>query len=271
MGTERSSPHRSTEPAHEPCFHFSVDDVFDSLIEVSERGTPLFTHPFFAFLNDLHRAFGVAVDLYLFLAQKNGGRTRTLAGVSDHIRAELQAARWLRLGPHGLDRDTPPHVQAPAAQRRVFDAIYREIERFAGPGKTTSWVRLHFFSESYDITDYWRERGVTTLLLTDKPAVAYRLPLAKRTVLARSGVAAYRGMTLRRTHERVEKLVRDTASGIRERFDRHLDRHGFLCVLTHENALRDQQVRCLCRTCARYARDRGLIQPSRDPPTRGRL
>ena len=241
-------------------FHFSVDDVIAPLIEVSDRRAPLFSHPFFADLRELHCSFGTPVDLYLFFEQQVDGGRRTLRDVSAHVREEFQQASWLRLGPHGLDSDHPPYVQTPEEQRTVFDAIFREIDRFAGPGKRSQWVRLHCFSEAYEAADYWRENGVSTLLLTDEPAIAYHLPEAERTQLARHGVIEHRGLTLRRTHERAEALAaqRLTAADVRERLDRHLKRHGFLVVFTHDSDLRREPVRAMCRACLEHARERGL-------------
>ena len=37
-----------------PFYHFSVDDVFESLIEITDKGIEVFEHPFFSFLKELH-------------------------------------------------------------------------------------------------------------------------------------------------------------------------------------------------------------------------
>ena len=53
-----------------PFFHFSIDDVIDSLIEVSNPSNDFFSNSFFNFLDTLHSKYDVNIDLYCFY-QKN--------------------------------------------------------------------------------------------------------------------------------------------------------------------------------------------------------
>jgi hypothetical protein len=256
------------EPAITRRLHFSVDDVLSSLIEVTDRSLRLFEHPFFGFLEELHRDSGCPIDLYLFLEHLVDGGRRTLREVSDHVRQEFQRANWLRLGPHGLDDQHPPYQQSPSEQRRVFGTIYREIERFAGPHKRSRWVRLHCFSEAFALADFWRAHGVTTLLTTDGPAIVYGLPAALRWQIARHGTASHLGLEARRSHERAERLVCHGLAGnaIEQRLDEHLTRHGCLVLFTHEIELRDPRVRAMCRRCVAHALEfRSVRSPTTVP------
>jgi len=72
-----------------PFYHFSVDDVFNALIEISDRKIDVFEHPFFAFLKELHDEFDTNIDLYVFFQRKINGKLRTLRDVSGSIKQEL--------------------------------------------------------------------------------------------------------------------------------------------------------------------------------------
>lgn len=237
-----------------------MDDVFDSLLEASDAGTSIFAHPLFRFLREVHETFDARVALYVFLEAERDGRRRSLSEVSSALQAELAAAPWISFGPHGLDYAHPPYSQSRDGQLRTFEAIYREIDRLAGRQRRSPWVRLHSFSEAFDLSDYWLRQGVTTLLLTDKPSVSYRLPADLRAELAARGFVQHEGLTLRRSHERLEALPAGNGSSdaVRLRLDEHLRRHGSLVLFSHEGELAREDVQSVTRVCLAHARDRGL-------------
>jgi len=237
-----------------PFYHFSVDDVFDSFIEVSDRKMPLFEHPFFQFLKQVHNEFGTNVSLSLFYQKNLNGKMRTLTDVSDSIQDAFTENPWLRLGPHALDYDTPPYAQSPAEQIEVFDAIYAEIGRFAGSRAMSKWVRLHYFSESYELAEYLKAKGVTALLSTDKEAVSYRMPTYAKEHLGKVGSVEYEGMTFVRSHLRVETLVRDRVSSyeFHGTIESLLTRLGHAVIMTHECELAHPEVRAMTVSILRY-------------------
>ena len=241
-------------------YHFSVDDVLGALLEVSDARMPLFEHPFFAFLRQLHDEFDVTVDLYLFYRTLVAGRSRTLAEISASVNESLDANPWLRLGPHALDRDTPPHAQSRADQQRTVGAIYAEIDRFAPAAHRSRWVRLHEFSECYEIARYLRSHGVDALLTTDKPAVSYRLPTRCRERLARRGRTVHRGIGLIRSDLRVEQLVAAglSAVGVRRALDDLLRRRRRVVVFTHEYELARPAVREMTRIVLQHLASRAV-------------
>jgi hypothetical protein len=241
-----------------PFYHFSVDDVFESFLEVSDSQIALFDHPFFQFLKDVHDEFNATISLYLFYQKEICGFLRTLAEVSDANKCVLGANPWLQLGPHALDYDTPPYAQNPAEQIEVFNATYAEIERFAGNDGMSKWVRLHYFSESYELAEYFRMKGVTALLSTDKEAISYRMPAAARKQLRDEGAVNYEGMTFVRTHFRVEMLVRDREPSpheVQNTIESFLTRLGYAVVMTHEYELARPEVQATTAAIFRYFKE----------------
>ena len=241
----------------EPFYHFSVDDVFDALIELTDSGKRLFDIPFFAFLKQLHDAYGTNVDIYLFYQGNVRGRLRTLQEVSASEKQTFEHNKWIRFGPHSLDYENPPYAQTLAVQKEVFDRIYSEVHRFAGTGSTSSWVRLHYFSESYELASYFHERGVRALLATDKNAGSHRMPNDIKLMLLRSGLAEYQGMQFVRTYLRAENLANGHLSDERicDLVDSLLSSPGFVTLMSHENEILRGEVRSVVSTVIHHMRD----------------
>ncbi|MDY6991696.1 MAG: hypothetical protein SVR94_03695 [Pseudomonadota bacterium] len=243
---------------HTPFFHFSVDDIFDSLIEITDAQLRLFEHPFFDFLHGLHQSYLISIDLYLFYHRIiSSKKQRQLSEISTALKEEFLAVPWLRLGPHALAYDRPPYAQSPQEQQQTFDAIYQNIDRLGG--NRSRWLRLHYFSEAYELAAYWQNQGVDTLLLTDKPAIAYRLAEQEKAQLAQHGVINYQGINLRRSHERIENLaLLPSLSEVYTRLDKHIEKHGFLVLFSHEIDLMNPKLQMLTHQCLSHLIQQGL-------------
>lgn len=243
-----------------PFFHISVDDVFLPLWQASQDRGGIGDIPFFSFLDDLNREFGVPVDLYVFYRNTAGGRTYQLCDIPNSARKDLEARRWLRWGPHGLDYETPPYVQDIGNLDVTVGNIYRELDRLTGAGGRSRWVRLHYFSECADATGLFGEHGIEALFLTDKDALCYHLPDSCRETLSRDGCIRHNDMLFIRSHFRLENLARDGITGkeLRNFMTKILERHNFLVFFTHEVDLRDIKVRDTMIECLEHMYDLGI-------------
>lgn len=222
--------------SHTCWYHFSVDDVFDSLIEITDRKIPLLEHPQFALLYEMHKKYGTYIGLNLFFQKKIDGKMRTLSEVRD-LQQELHASGdWLKFGPHALEFETAPYDQEPEAQVEVFDRIYTEIDRFAGKESYAQWVRLHYYSESYELAEYFNLRGVQALFSTDRPAGSHRMPEEIKIELNTRGHATYKDMNFIRTQFRIEFFVDShlDEKGVEELIKSSLDTYGYIILYTHE-------------------------------------
>ena len=231
-------------------YHFSVEDVFKSLIEITDKQIGLFEHPFFSFLKELHDEFNTNINLYLFFQNRINGELRTLREVSDSIKQKLIDNSWIKFGPHALEYYTPPYTQTPDEQIEVFDNIYKEISRFAGGKNISKWVRLHNFSESYELKDYFHEKGVEAIFTTDKERITTRMPNSVNESLKSTGFAQYGGLNFIRSNIRIENLVniRITKQNLKELIDNHLKDYNHVIVLTHEYELVREEVKEMAKT-----------------------
>ena len=241
-------------------YHFSVDDVLASLLQLSDWRLDIGGQPCLAFLDRLHREYGAMIDLYLFeRAVAPDGRVRQLREVDDRAVAALGAASGFRFGPHAVDHATAPHAQPLPDLIADMDRLCSTIARLAPPQRRSRWVRLHYFSEAWEAAEVWRRHGIEALMTTDKPAIAYRLEKPHREALARDGRTSRDGLGFVRSHLRLESFRRDARDPARftSRIDEVLERHGFVTLFTHEIDLDDPAVRRLAETALGHLQRRG--------------
>ncbi|PIO08352.1 hypothetical protein COU59_01865 [Candidatus Pacearchaeota archaeon CG10_big_fil_rev_8_21_14_0_10_34_12] len=231
-----------------PFYHFSVDDVFDSLIEITDKKMNVFRHPFFSFLKGLHDEFGTNVDLYLFFQKIIDGKLRTLKDVSSSLKSTFEANPWIRFGPHALDYETPPYTQTPDEQIEVFNKTYNEIYRFSGEKNLSKWVRLHYFSESYELADYFHFKGIESLFTTDKDRITTRMPEINDILMSR-GFTDYNGLRFIRSHVRAENLGNEDISTeeLKKLIESYIEEHRFISFFTHEYEILREDVRSITK------------------------
>jgi hypothetical protein len=161
---------------------------------------------------------------------------RNLTEVRDLKHELADAGDWIFFGPHAVDYDNAPFSQNKEEQIAYYDNAYNEIDRFAGNTRYAKWVRLHYFSESFELADYFSARGVEALFATDKPSGSHRMPDEIKSNLVNIGCATYEGMNFIRTHYRIENFANEklTPSQIEESFKQTLAKYGFIIIFTHE-------------------------------------
>lgn len=202
--------------------HFSIDDVFESLMSDSNDVTK--------FINDL----GCPVDLYCFYKNKD----KNLSDVSNNY---FKDNSHIKFGVHALDNDTPPHLQTPSEQIKVFNKIYSEFNRLGFP--YSRQIRLHEFSESYELADYFRNVGVKKIFTTDKSDLLWRIPDHFKLLMKKHGYCDYNGIRFIQTNIRIENLIGKDKSKIRNMIDNIYSVKEYPNVMTHEYELYRPEVR----------------------------
>ena len=231
-------------------YHFSVDDVFQSLIEVTDKNIPLFDHPHFSLLKEMHDLYGMHVGLNLFFQKEIDGKIRSLKEVRD-LQEELRdSGGWIFFGPHALDFNNAPHQQTKDQQIATFDSIYKEIDRFAGDKRYAKWIRLHFYSESYELVDYFKLKGVEALFSTDRPVYSHRMPDDIKKDLRIIGSATYKEANFIRTQFRVEFFVDENLEkkDLETLFEKTASQFGYIIIYTHEYEFNRPEICEMTRT-----------------------
>jgi len=214
-------------------FHFSVDDVLPSLIEVTDKEISLTEHPFFGELREIYEDFGVKTGLNLFYSHNIDGVERFLYEVRD-LRDELVDG-WLYFAPHALNFDTPPYAQKTKQQILTVDKIMDEIDRIAGLYKASS-VRFHHYSECYEIAQNLIKHGLNEIFVTDKSVGSYRLSKKYCNELLDKGYTNYRGLKVTRTQFRVENLANENFDSreVVEVFKNSISKYSRIVIYSHE-------------------------------------
>lgn len=245
-----------------PFYHFSIDDSFDALIEISDKNLPILKHTYFKYLYNLHIKYGLTPSLYLFFQKEFKGRLRTLKEVRN-IKKELldeKGKPWMLFGPHSLDFDTAPYSQSPKHQEKVFTSIYKEIDRFAGKPAHSKFVRLHYYSESYELADFFRKKGTDYLFTTDREVKSYRMGSAVERKLKATSTAQYKKMNFVSTHHRLEFFREEgwKFEEIRKIFNQTLKKFGFIVFYTHECEFKIPRTKVLLNSSLNILKDMGV-------------
>ncbi len=232
------------EMSAEPWYHFSIDDVFDALVEVNDKKISLLEHPTFSFLEKMHKAYGLHVGLNLFFQKKINHEMRYLSEIRDMKEEIKSLGGWLKFAPHALDFETAPYDQKPEDQIGVFDKIYSEITRSAGQDSYARSVRLHYYSESYELASYFKEKGVQALFATDRPSGAHRLPQDSKDDLLKKGFTRFENLYFIRTHFRIEffEQKKESFLSIKKMFEETLGTHKHIVLYTHEYELARKEI-----------------------------
>ncbi len=224
--------------------HFSVDDVFKSLIEVTDKNIPLKKHWFFSQIYNLWKNYKIRTGLYLFYKGKINGKMRYLTEVKN-LKNELKE-KWIYFGPHALDFNSPPHKFSLKQQKIQIQKIYDQIDRFAGLKNLAKKVRLHEYSECYELADLFKKYNVNTLFTTDREVGAHRLPIKNRKELIKRGNTNYKHMNFIRTNFRVENLKKNIKLN-QIVFDRFFKKKKTIIIYSHEYELKKEKVKKLLK------------------------
>ena len=128
--------------------HFSVDDVGQLMKRISESSlTSIYQNETFAFLQDMHKQYGLTVTLNLFYSI-NDGVDWNLSSFPDTFKSELTNANyWLKFAFHGGDESIRYNSESNnAAALASYSSFVTQVSRFASLGSIDLMPRLTYFS-----------------------------------------------------------------------------------------------------------------------------
>ena len=190
--------------------HLSLDDVevFADLIGNQQDYDSLFQHPFMAFLQELHRDYGMRITLYTYEHLRNGdGRDTILEDMPLKYKNDFRkASDWLRIGYHS-SRAKFDSLVSVADFRDSYNNVNGAIAQFADSSMVASTLRFHYFFAPDSLLNALT--GVRTLLCADDcNRLSYNLTTSEATTVAKRGRINKNGISYRRTDLRVDDNFR---------------------------------------------------------------
>ena len=190
--------------------HLSLDDVevFADLIGNQQDYDSLFQHPFMAFLQELHRDYGMRITLYTYEHLRNGnGRDTLLEDMPLKYKNDFRkASDWLRIGYHS-NRAKFDSLVSVSDFRDSYNNVNGAIAQFADSSMIASTLRFHYFFAPDSLLNALT--GVKTLLCADDcNRLSYNLTTSEAMTVAKRGRINKNGISYRRTDLRVDDNFR---------------------------------------------------------------
>ena len=152
--------------------YFYIDDVIWVFRDLTRlKPASLFDNPFMAMLKKAHDENGLKVQLNVFYRTDfyYGDDEFSLADMTDAYKAEWEAAAdWLKLGFHSK-QEFPDYPYVNASYEDVksnFDAIKKEICRFAGPESFAYATVTHWLPMSKEGCRALRDSGIKIMTVS---------------------------------------------------------------------------------------------------------
>lgn len=191
---------------------FFIDDVIWVFRDLTRMRPPsLFDNPFLCTLREAHESYGLKVQLNVFYRTDffYGSDEFTLSDMTDAYKTEWEAtADWLKLGFHAKQEFPDyPYINANYHDvKKDFDAIKKEIYRFAGEHSLAHAVVTHWLPMSREGCQALKDSGVKVMSASYGEKIAYD---GDRTVLPYGHSARLEqnrkpetGLFLRRTNDK---------------------------------------------------------------------
>lgn len=158
---------------------FFIDDVIWLFRDLTRKQpASLFDNPFLHALKAAHDRYGLKVQLNVFYRTDffYGSDEFTLADMTDAYKAEWEAAAdWLKLGFHAK-QEFPDYPYINADYRDVkqdFDAIQKEVFRFAGEKSFANAVVTHWLPMSKEGCQALKDSGIKIMSASYGEKTAY--------------------------------------------------------------------------------------------------
>ena len=184
--------------------HFSLDDVevFGDLIRNQQDYDSLFQHPFMAFLQELHREYGLRITLYTYWHFDDDSYNRLGDMPLKYKNDFRKASDWLRIGYHSSRAEFDSLVSV-ADFRDSFNNVHTAIAQFADSSMIASTLRFHYFFAPDSLLNTLT--GIRTLLCDDYDNfVSYNLTVSESQAVEKGERIVKNDISYRRTNLRVD-------------------------------------------------------------------
>jgi len=221
--------------------HFSIDDVFNSLVEISEKKIPLKKHYFFKELYKIWKKYKIKTGLNVFFENTINNKSKSLKNVRK-MSKEL-SENWIYFNFHALKPSLPPYKQKTDDQKKTFEKITNEIKRFAGKKYLSKYVRLHHYSESFELSNFFKKYKIKGVFTTDRKIGSHRMPKKNSNELLHQGKTIYNNIHFYRTDLRIEWLANSKNDKIlKHRIRKVLNKKNRIIIYSHEYEFKRKKI-----------------------------
>ena len=187
--------------------NLSIDDVevFSDLINYQNDYDSLFQHPFFNFLKNLHKDYGLVVTLYTYELLDNDNVT--LKEMPLKYKNDFRkASDWLRIGFHSKRHEFDSLISV-ADFHDSYNNVNSAISQFADSSMIAKTLRFHYFFAPDSLLN--GVPGIGSLLCADnKNRMSYNLTPPEALTVANKGGIVKNNITYRRTDLRIDDNYR---------------------------------------------------------------
>lgn len=213
-------------------FHFSIDDVFHSFMDLEFQKIKIHDHFILGRLFKNYETKGLVSSLYCFNQKKIGNRLLKLNNILNPNILQKEH-KWIKFGYHAKNFDTAPYNMEVNHLKRDFNKFYK----FLNYKKIFSqYLRFHYYSEMFELHQELSNKNIKGLFITDKSKMAYRIDKQGKKNIKDFGYCNYSKVLFIRTQFRIENFSKCNLDRkqIIELFETQLKKYGFIIVYVHE-------------------------------------
>lgn len=220
-------------------FHFSIDDIFHSFLDLEFQNIKIHDHFILGKLFKNYEQNGLVSSLYCFHQKKIGTQFLHLSNILNPkiIQREHQ---WLKLGYHAKNFDIPPYNMKINELKKDFKKFYQFIHY---KKLFSQYLRFHYYSEMFELNQELSDLEIKGLFTTDKPQTTYRIDKEGKKNIKKFGYCNYNEILFIRTQFRIENFSKYNLSRkkISNFFEKQLKEYGFIIIYVHEYDLYNQK------------------------------
>lgn len=222
-------------------FHYSIDDVHLALHDLLSSN--INNNFLLKDLRSLYLSHNLKTSLYLFQNFFYKNKTFNLNDLHGFELDLNLKDDWLFFGPHAWNFESPPYESSKDENIYSFNKIYEFIESNL-KNKTAASVRLHYYSECFNLKQYFFDKNVNELFITDKQNYSHTLSKEYIEEIKKNGYCFVDGLRMTRTHFRVEDIAnkRLTKDQIISNFEKIYKKIDRIIIYSHEYEHRRPEV-----------------------------
>ena len=213
-------------------FHFSIDDVFYSFMDLKFQNIKIHDHFILGKLFKNYEKNGLVSSLYCFNQKKIGTKFLNLNNILNPNILQKEH-KWIKLGYHAKNFNIAPYNMKINHLKKDFNKFYKFLHF---KKLFSQYCRFHYYSEMFELHQELSDKNIKGLFITDKNKIAYRIDKQGKNSIKDSGYCNYNQVLFVRTQFRIENFSKFNLDRkkIIKLFETQIRKYGFIIVYVHE-------------------------------------